>query len=110
MVHRDDAAGAVRFLIEADAARGEVVVVVDDEPVEKWGFADWLAEQCGAPAPPKRTVEECLDGSVSEAVRRRLTTSKRCSNDRLRGLGYDFRYPTYREGYRAAISAWSGAE
>ena len=110
MVHRDDAAGAVRFLIEADAARGEVVVVVDDEPVEKWAFADWLAGQCGAPAPPKRTVEECLDGSVSEAVRRRLTTSKRCSNDRLRGLGYDFRYPTYREGYRAAISAWSGAE
>jgi nucleoside-diphosphate-sugar epimerase len=110
MVHRDDAAGAVRFLIKADAARGEVVVVVDDEPVEKWAFADWLAGQCGAPAPPKRTVEERLEEGVSEAVRRRLTTSKRCSNDKLRGLGYDFRYPTYREGYRAAISARSGAE
>ncbi|MFT4948618.1 MAG: nucleoside-diphosphate-sugar epimerase [Natronomonas sp.] len=107
MVHRDDAAGAVRFLLEADAARGEVVVVVDDEPVEKWGFADWLAEQCGEPAPPKRTVEERLEGDVSETARRRLTTSKRCSNATLRGLGYDFRYPTYREGYRAAIAAWS---
>jgi nucleoside-diphosphate-sugar epimerase len=110
MVHRDDAAGAVRFLLEADAARGEVVVVVDDEPVEKWGFADWLAEQCGAPAPPKRTVEERLEGDVSETVRRRLTTSKRCSNGKLRGLGYDFRYPTYREGYRAAIAARNGPE
>ena len=110
MVHRDDAAGAVRFLIEEGAARGEVVVVVDDGPVEKWAFADWLAGQCGEPAPPKRTVEERLEGDVSETVRRRLTTSKRCSNRKLRGLGYDFRYPTYREGYRAAIAARNGAE
>jgi nucleoside-diphosphate-sugar epimerase len=110
MVHRDDAAGAVRFLLEADAARGEVVVVVDDKPVEKWAFADWLAEQCEEPVPPKRTVEERLEGDPSETVRRRLTTSKRCSNAKLRGLGYDFRYPTYREGYRAAIAAWSRAK
>ena len=110
MVHRDDAAGAVRFLLEADVARGEVVVVVDDEPVEKWAFADWLAGQCGEPAPPKRTVEERLEGEVSETVRRRLTTSKRCSNGKLRGLGYDVRYPTYREGYRAAIAARTGTE
>jgi len=110
MVHRDDAAGAVRFLVEEGAARGEVVVVVDDEPVEKWAFADWLAEQCGEPAPPKRTVEERLEADVSETVRRRLTTSKRCSNGKLRGLGYDFRYPTYREGYRAAVEAWNGPE
>jgi len=32
MVHRDDAAGAVRYLLEEDLARGEVVQVVDDEP------------------------------------------------------------------------------
>ncbi len=110
MVHRDDAAGAVRFLLEENAARGEVVVVVDNEPVEKWTFADWLAEQCGESAPPKRTVEERLEGDVSETARRRLTTSKRCSNEKLRGLGYDFRYPTYREGYQAAIAAWNGDE
>ena len=110
MVHRDDAAGAVRFLLEADAARGEVVVVVDDEPVEKWAFADWLADRCGEPPPAKRTVEQRLEGDVSTTVRRRLTTSKRCSNDKLRGLGYDFRFPTYREGYQSAITAWNGTE
>jgi len=110
MVHRDDAAGAVGFLLETDIARGEVVVVVDDEPVEKWAFADWLAEQCGEPTPPKRTVEERLEADISETVRRRLTTSKRCSNDKLRGLGYDFRFPTYREGYQPAIAAWNGVE
>jgi nucleoside-diphosphate-sugar epimerase len=107
MVHRDDAAGAVRFLLETDVARDEVVLVVDDEPVEKWAFADWLAEQCGRDSPPKRTVEGRLaDEDLSAAARRRLRTSKRCSNDRLRGLGYEFAYPTYREGYEAAVEAY----
>ena len=107
MVHRDDAAGSVRFLLAEDRARGDVVLVVDDEPVEKWAFADWLADQCGVDAPPKRTTEERLAAeSLSEAARRRLSTSKRCSNDRLRGMGYEFAYPTFREGYRAAIESY----
>ncbi|WP_058994513.1 SDR family oxidoreductase [Haloarcula sp. CBA1127] len=103
MVHRADAAGAVRHLLTADH-REEVVLVVDDEPVEKWAFADWLAEQCDASFPPKQTTEERLaDDSLSETAKRRIQTSKRCSNDRLRELGYEFEYPTFREGYRDAI-------
>jgi nucleoside-diphosphate-sugar epimerase len=107
MVRREDAAGAVRHLLTADAARGEVVLVVDDQPADRWVFADWLAEQCGVDPPPKRTKDERLaEEELSEAARRRVLTSKRCSNDRLRGLGYEFAYPTYREGYRAAIKEY----
>ncbi|WP_436930535.1 SDR family oxidoreductase [Halosimplex halobium] len=107
MVHRDDAAGAVRYLLDADLARGEVVNVVDDEPVSKWAFADWLADQCGEPEPPKRTVEDRLaDEDLSETVERRLRTSKRVSNGKLRGLDYELAFPTYREGYRAAVDAY----
>ncbi|WP_225333599.1 SDR family oxidoreductase [Halomicrobium urmianum] len=106
MVHRDDAAGTVAHLLEGDLARGEAVLVVDDEPVDKWAFADWLAAQCGEPAPPKRTTAERLaDDDLSETAKRRIRTSKRCSNDYLRELGYEFRYPTYREGYLEAIEA-----
>jgi nucleoside-diphosphate-sugar epimerase len=104
MVHRDDAAGAIRHLLLTDRARGEVVLVVDDEPVEKWTFADWLADECGVSRPEKRTVAERLEaGDLSAAARRRLQTSKRCDNGRLRGLDYEFSYPTYRDGYRDAI-------
>jgi nucleoside-diphosphate-sugar epimerase len=103
MVHRADAAGAVRHLLMGDH-REEVVLVVDDEPVEKWAFADWLAEQCDVPFPPKQTTEERLaDDSLSETAKRRIQTSKRCSNERLRELGYKFEYPTFREGYRDAV-------
>ncbi|MFT4909871.1 MAG: hypothetical protein ACI9TI_001035, partial [Natronomonas sp.] len=60
-------------------------------------------------SPPKRTKAERLDDEgLSEAARRRILTSKRCSNDRVRKLGYNFQYPTYREGYRAAIDAYCG--
>ncbi|MFP8956142.1 SDR family oxidoreductase [Natrialbaceae archaeon A-CW3] len=104
MVHRDDAAEAVRYLLEADLARNDVVQVVDDEPVSKWEFADWLADQCGYEMPPKRTKAERLEaGDLSEAARRRILTSKRCSNAKLRELGYEFAFPTYRDGYEAAI-------
>jgi nucleoside-diphosphate-sugar epimerase len=108
MVHRDDAAGAVRYLLETGRASGEVVNVVDDEPVAKWAFADWLADECGVEAPPKRTVEERLAAEdLSATVERRLRTSKRVDNAKLRELGYEFRYPTFREGYRAAVESYS---
>ncbi|PGF15441.1 NAD(P)-dependent oxidoreductase [Natrinema sp. CBA1119] len=107
MVHRDDAAGAVRYLLEEDLARGEVVQVVDDEPASKWAFADWLAGECGVENPPKQTKAERLaDDDVSAAGRRRILTSKRCSNEKLRDLGYEFAYPTFREGYRDAIERY----
>ena len=107
MVHRDDAAGAIRHLLETDAARDDTVLVVDDEPVSKHAFADWLADECDVPRPEKRTKAERLaDGDLSAAARRRIETSKRCANGKLRELGYEFTYPTYREGYRAAIDAY----
>lgn len=107
MIHRKDAAGIVRFMLES--TDNELLVAVDDEPVDKWTFADWLADECGADSPPKRTKAERLDDEgLSEAARRRILTSKRCSNDRVRKLGYNFQYPTYREGYRAAIDAYCG--
>jgi nucleoside-diphosphate-sugar epimerase len=96
MVHRADAAGAVRHLLDSDRGRDAVVNVV----------ADWLAGQCGRDPPPKRTVEQRLaEEALSRAAERRLLASKRVSNDRLRDCGYDLRYPTYREGYRPAIEA-----
>lgn len=109
MIHREDAAGVVRFLLEEDLAQNEVVLAVDNEPANKWKFADWLAEQCGVEGPRKETKEERLDDpDLSEPARRRIITSKRCSNEKLRELGYEFSFPTYREGYREAVKAYSG--
>ncbi|MEF8841649.1 MAG: SDR family oxidoreductase [Haloarculaceae archaeon] len=110
MIHRDDAAGAVRFVLEEEVEEA-AILAVDDEPVDKHAFADWLADACGVERPPKRTKRERLDaGDLSPAAERRVLTSKRCSNDRLRALGYELSYPTFREGYRAAVDAYRADE
>lgn len=110
MIHRVDAAGTLRFLIEKPLLDRSVVLVVDDEPVDKWEFADWLADQCGVDRPPKQTkADRMAAGGLSSVARRRLQTSKRCSNGVLKQLGYDFTYPTFREGYRAALDAYNQA-
>lgn len=110
MLHRADAAGIIRFALTQNPAV-KTLLAVDDEPVSKWDFADWLAEQCVTEPPPKRTTQERFDaGDLSEAAKRRLLTSKRCSNDRVRELGYEFVYPTYREGYRDAIEGYRTGE
>lgn len=112
MIHRDDAAGVVRFALTDEAAGGQdVLLAVDDEPVDKWAFADWLTDECGVDRPARVSKAERLAAEgLSEATRRRLTTSKRCSNERLRELGYDYEYPTFREGYRDAIDAFRRGE
>lgn len=104
MVHRIDAAGAVEFLL--GGVDESVVNVVDDEPVSKHDFADWLADACDVSRPEKQTKAERLAASdLSEAAERRIQTSKRVSNGLLRELGYELEYPTFREGYRAAVDA-----
>jgi len=108
LVHREDAAGAVRFLLDRDCARGEVVLVVDDEPVEKHAFADWLAAEAGRDPPPRQSIEERLAGTdLSATARDRIRAQKRCVNDKLQDLGYALTYSTFREGYREAIETYT---
>lgn len=103
MIHRQDAGGAVKHVLEL-ADPPDLLLAVDDEPVDRWVFADWLAQACGRPRPEKETVPERLvTGDLRPAQGRRLRTSKRCANDRLKSLGYDLVYPTFREGYQPAI-------
>jgi nucleoside-diphosphate-sugar epimerase len=110
MIHRADAAGIVRLAL-TERPDVETLLAVDDKPVSKWDFADWLADLCGVEHPPKRTKDERLaDSDLSTAAKRRILTSKRCSNERIHELGYELSYPTYRDGYRAAIESYQTGE
>lgn len=105
--HRNDGAGAMVHLLETDQGRDEVILVVDDEPVDKWEFADWLATQCDRDPPPKVTVEERLaTDDLSTTAAARLKSDKRCRNDRLHNLGYELEVPTVWEGYQPAIAEY----
>jgi hypothetical protein len=107
MVHRADAAGSIRYLLSESLGHDEVLLVCDDEPADKWRFADWLAEQCDRePAEKQTKAERLAEADLSEPARRRIHTSKRCDNGRLHEMGYEFDYPTYRDGYRDAVETY----
>lgn len=94
-VHRDDCVGVLLFLI-IKRLRGEALashyLVSDDEPAPKWDVLIWLAHQWGLPEP----VAKGLEADAGQG--------KRCSNRRIRSLGYLFKYPSFREGYSGSLS------
>lgn len=97
MIHRDDVVGAIIAALQSDAPVPSVFNVVDDEPVMQRDFFLWLAGQ----------LDKLMPRSVpadAEANRKRGVTNKRVSNQLLKKmLGYQFKYPTFRQGYAAEI-------
>ncbi|TVP47316.1 MAG: SDR family oxidoreductase [Gemmatimonadales bacterium] len=85
-IHREDAAAATMHLLDLPEPE-DVYLGVDAEPTPLCQVYRWLAEQVGAPEPPK-------DPAVS-----RDRSNKRCSSERLQASGFAFRYPSFRDGY-----------
>lgn len=91
-IHSDDAAAAIVHLLK-NCQAGSLYLGVDDEPARLDDVVRFIAAELGVSvtegeAPPSR------EGGGD----------KRCSNALLRSTGFEFRYPTYREGYRALLS------
>jgi len=103
MIHRDDVVGAIITALQGGAPVPSVFNVVDNEPVMQRDFFAWLAGQLGKPMPPSVPVDV-------ETNRKRGVTNKRVSNQRLKKmLGYQFKYPTFRQGYSAEIERTKSA-
>jgi nucleoside-diphosphate-sugar epimerase len=88
-IHRQDCVEVLLFLFEQQAS-GQILqqcyLASDDDPAPTWNVMSWLAEQMGCPSPIEKTSD--ISGM-----------NKRCDNRRLKKLGYQFRYPSYKEGY-----------
>jgi nucleoside-diphosphate-sugar epimerase len=96
MIHRDDVVNCILAALENGQA-GEVYNAVDDEPVPQIHFFRWLSETLGKNMPPFGD-EPAPDG------RKRAVTNKKVLNRKLKAeLGYQFKYPTFRQGYTAEI-------
>ena len=93
-IHRDDCAGLLHFLMQQPQL-AELYLGVDCEPSLKNTVITWLAGELGLPVP---AVE-----SETSLPERRMRGNKRCSNQRLLAAGYDFKYPSFREGYHSLI-------
>jgi nucleoside-diphosphate-sugar epimerase len=98
-VHLDDAASATVLAVE-QKARG-VFNIVDDEPAPVSEWLPYLAACVGAKRPlriPKWLVRP-LAGEMGVAM---MTEGRPFSNAKAkRELGWELRYPTWREGFKA---------
>ncbi len=98
LIHVEDIAGAMPVIFNKGQA-GSLYLGVDDEPVLQSEFERWLSASLREGRTPKANAFGALAGTGGSRLRR----GKRCSNKRLKGLGYQFKYPTYREGYEAIL-------
>lgn len=98
-IHVDDLASFILAAMKR-AKPGETYVVGDATPVPQVEAVAWLAERLSVPMPEAAPLDEMhpsLRGS-------RAVDSSRARAD----LGVTLRYPSYREGFEAAIAAGKG--
>jgi len=98
-IHQRDCVGVLAFLLEqslAGKALAQCYLASDDDPAPMWDVMAWLAERLHCPPP----VVKAADADAG--------MNKRCSNARLKELGYRFRYPSYKDGYLELTSARDG--
>jgi nucleoside-diphosphate-sugar epimerase len=94
-IHRKDCAGVLAHLLRLDRP-ASAYIGVDDEPADRRAVVEWIANRLGVPAPkpPSSHADEAS----------RHARGKRCSNRLLRSSGYDFLFPTFREGYTDVLA------
>ena len=93
-IHADDAAGLLAFLLDADLqgkTLDDCYIGVDNDPAPLAEVVGWLRERLGVT-------------TWAEEASVRRAGSKRCSNARAKALGWEPRYPNYREGYGEILS------
>jgi nucleoside-diphosphate-sugar epimerase len=94
MIHRNDVVGCVVAALKNGRA-GEIYNAVDDEPIAQLHFIRWLSETLGYYMP--EFVAEPME-------RKRAATQKKVLNRKLKmELGYQFKYPNFRQGYTAEV-------
>jgi nucleoside-diphosphate-sugar epimerase len=107
-IHLDDAAAATVLALEH--GRPGVYHVVDDEPAPVREWLPVLAEALGA-KPPRRVPRWLARLVAGEPVVMMGTESRGASNAKAkRELGWELRYPSWRQGFLAAYASTSPTE
>lgn len=94
-IHVDDLCGAIETVLEKGEP-GALYNVADDAPVPFRDVVAWLSEKLGVPMPPSIPLE-----SVPSVLR----GNRSVRNHALHALGWRPEFPSYREGFTAAMAS-----
>ncbi len=101
-IHVEDAARATVLAVEQKAVG--VFNIVDDEPAPVSEWLPFLAESAGA-KPPRRLPRWLARLVAGEMIVGMMTEGRAFSNAKAkRELGWELRYPSWRQGFRAELS------
>lgn len=105
-IHADDCARVLKFLLQQpeDKTIHSCYLASDSEPVKANTVKEWIAEKLSLPLPQQQEQQE-----IDDENKRVSDQGKRCNNQRLIQQGFEFTYPSFREGYAALIAANHGA-
>jgi len=97
-IHADDCAGVLTHIIEQQKIQpiAPLYLATDCQPVPLYEVKQWIAKILELP-------KNHLKNSTELTPARMLRSSKRCSNRRLLEAGYEFLYPTFKEGYQKLL-------
>ena len=98
-IHWQDCVRVINFIANKMLAGEQlepIYLASDDDPAPKWEVFNYLASKLGVEPPRKALLSP-------DAVQ-----TKRCINRRLKQLGFDFKYKSYRDGYAEIAAERSG--
>ena len=90
-IHQTDCARVIDHLLRCEQLP-DVLIATDDAPVVSSEVKVWLAQALGV-----------VSGAQSKA---QIPKGKRLSNKRLRNMGFELMYPSFREGYPAIVEQY----
>ncbi len=90
-LHIDDCGEAIRAVVERGRA-GEVYLAADDHPVALRALVDGIADSLRVAHPMSQSLAQAATG-LGEATARHLAANQVVSNAKLKGLGWQPRFP-----------------
>lgn len=97
-IHEMDCARVLAHLLclaVQDEPIHQCYLASDDMPVKYTDVAMWFATQSGLPLSDEKNDKQ------------REVGSKRCNNQRLKATGFEFRYPSFKEGLKQLVNQQS---
>jgi nucleoside-diphosphate-sugar epimerase len=95
-IHADDVAGLLTFLVARDQAPPRLLLVSDHTPALREDIFTWIRKEMNLP-----------EGLYDEDHPRRAGMdrgNKRVNSAKMQGLGYEMKFPTYREGLKPLLA------
>lgn len=120
-IHSEDCAGFIVHLLQQFVSGCKLenqYIATDNEPAKRYEVQQWLAQEIGVDHDEGAAVSHTVDSLESKYLMGEIKSgakedkakvikspagNRRCRNQRMRATGYQLKYPSYREGYRALL-------